>query len=60
MNLVQWATLPMCYARQLRSLVEFHETQAEQLLSGDQAAFVIEGAAVTSKPKEVPGKVRTM
>ena len=44
----------MCYARQLKSLVEFQEfqalqTQAEQLHGADQAAIVIEGAAVTYK-----------
>ena len=36
------------------------QTQAEQLHSADQAAIVIEGAAVTSKPTEVSGKVRTV
>ena len=54
----------MCYAKQL--LKKFGgipgiprpskfgvRTQAEQLHSGDQAAIVIEGAAVTSKPTEV-------
>ena len=46
-------------------VVEFQEfkalqTQAEQLHSADQAAIVIEGAAVTSKPTEVLGKVRTV
>ena len=38
-------TLPMCYAKQLKSLVKFQEfqalqTQAEQLHSADQAAIV--------------------
>ena len=39
----------MCYAKQLKSLVEFQalQTQAEQLHSADQAAIVIEGAALT-------------
>ena len=52
----------MCYAKQLKSLVEFQalQTQAEQLHSADQAAIVIEGAAVTSKPTEVKGKVRAV
>ena len=55
----------MCYAKQLKSLVEFQgfqalQTKVEQLHSADQAAAVIEGAAVTSKPTEVSGKVRTV
>ena len=55
----------MCYAKQLKSLVEFQEfqalqTKAEQLHSADQAAIVIKGAAVTSKPTEVSGKVRAV
>ena len=50
-------------AKQFKSLVEFQEfqalqTQAEQLPSADQAAIVIEGAAVTSTNTEVSGKVR--
>ena len=36
------------------------QTQAEQLHSADQAAIVIEGAAVTSKPTEVYGKLRAV
>ena len=52
----------MCYAKQLKSLVEFQEfqalqTKAEQLHSADQA---VKGAAVTSKPTEVSGKVRAV
>ena len=44
----------MCYAKQLKSLVELQEfqalqTQADHINSADQAAIVIEGAAVTSK-----------
>ena len=55
----------MCYAKQVKSLVESQEfqalqTQAEQLHSADQAAIVIEGAAVTSKPTEVLGKLGTV
>ena len=56
MILVQWAThyLPMWFAKQLQSLVEFQalQTQAElQLHSADQAAIVIGWAAVTQTPK---------
>ena len=55
----------MCYAKQLKSLMEFQELQALKTLaehknSADQAAIVIEGAAVTSKNTEVSGKVRTV
>ena len=55
----------MCYAKQLKSLVEFLEfqallTQADYIHSAAQAVIVIEGAAVTSKPTEVSGKVRTV
>ena len=54
----------MCYAKQLKSLMEFQELQALKTLaehknSADQAAIVIEGAAVTSTNTEVSGKVRT-
>ena len=54
----------MCYAKQVKSLVESQEfqalqTQAEQVHSADRAAVVIEGAAVSYKPTEVSGKQRT-
>ena len=54
----------MCYAKQVKSLVESQEfqalqIQAEHVHSADRAADVIEGAAVTYKPTEVSGKVRT-
>ena len=47
----------MCYAKQLKSLVEFQEfqalqTQAEQLHSADQAAIVIE--SIESKKMNKP------
>ena len=62
LNLRLWCsgppTLPMFYAKQLKSLVESQEfqalqTQAKQLHSADQAAIVIEGAVgllVTGAP----------
>ena len=52
----------MCYAKQLKSLVEFPvlQTQFELLHSADQASIVIEGVAVTGKPIEETGKVRAM
>ena len=45
----------MCYAKQVKSLVESQEfqalqIQAEQVHSADRAAIVIEGAAVTCIP----------
>ena len=53
----------MCYAKQLKSLMEFQELQAlktlaEHINSADQAAIVIEGAAVTSTNTDVSGKVK--
>ena len=50
LNLRLWCsgppTLPIFYAKQLKSLVKFQalQIQAEQLHSADQAAIVIEGA----------------
>ena len=50
----------MCFAKQLKSLRELQalKTLAEHKNSADQAAIVIEGAAVTSTNTEVSGKVR--
>ena len=53
----------MCYAKQLKSLMEFQELQALKTLaehknSAEQAAIFIEGAAVTSTNTDVSGKVR--
>ena len=63
MTLVQWATHStnvLCKAAE--KLVEFQtlQTQAEQLHSADQAAIVIGGAEVRSKPTAVSGKVRAV
>ena len=52
----------MCYAKQLKRLVEFLvlQTQAEQLniFIADQAAIVIEGIAVTGTNTKVSGKIK--
>ena len=56
-SIVQWATHStiLCYAKN-----SANSRPSRPKLNSCIAAIVIEGAAVTSKPTEVSGKVRTV